>query len=421
MTNRISRFSIVGVDPTDQSLLYYLSTPPINGVNIVPVSYCSQVFMSMSEDAARLLSESGYVVVPVHNVKASLVTTPIDIIGVYESSPRDIYDLLGINRFKLSISPPLSGLGYCVAVIDTGIRSTHQLLGGKVIYSKNFTGDEDGDIFDHGTGVASVIHAVAPDTSILDMKVLGDDGEGTEEEAVLAINECIELLYTNIEVAPNVINMSIGSPDDGNPSNPLRVACKEAMAQGIVVVAAAGNGGPGASTVINPACEPYVVAVGSVAKPGLEVSEFSSRGPTTEGEVKPDTTFIGEDLIIASSDDDGEIVAKSGTSFSAPLVSGIVLLTMEGLVKTYSIPREMYVGKNVLTNTMIIDKMLPSVCIKPKGAPEEKDNSYGYGLPIGSAIQQTTTAAGIIDIGGTIALSMSMMLMIMMSRIVARE
>jgi len=421
MTNKMSRYSIIGVDPTDQSLHYYLSTPPINGVNIVPAPYCGQVFVSMSEDAARLLSESGYVVVPVHSAKASLVTTPIDIIGVYESSPGDIYDLLGINRFKLSISPPLSGLGYCVAVIDSGIRSTHQLLGDKVIYSKNFTGDGDGDIFDHGTGVASVIHAVAPDTSILDMKVLGDDGEGTEEEAVLAINECIELLYTNIEVAPNVINMSIGSLDDGNPSNPLRVACKEAMAQGIVVVAAAGNDGPGASTVINPACEPYVVAVGSVAKPGLEVSEFSSRGPTTEGEIKPDTTFIGEDLIIASSDDDGEIVAKSGTSFSAPLVSGIVLLTMEGLVKTYSIPREMYVGKNVLTNTMIIDKMLPSVCIKPKGAPEEKDNSYGYGLPIGSAIQQTTTAAGIIDIGGTIALSMSMMMMIMMSRIVARE
>jgi len=409
-----TRYAIVDVDALDQAFLEYLLTPPICGEKVVQAPHCKQVFVTLTERAASLLISSGYKLSPVGGIRSSIVSVPIDLIGSYDLSPGDTFDLLGLSSFKLSVSPPLSGSGYCVAVIDSGIRSTHQLLGSSVIYSKNFTGDEDGDQFDHGTGVASVVHSVVPDALILDLKVLGNSGEGSEEAIVLAINECIDLLSTNPDIAPNVVNMSLGAPDDGNPDNPLRAACREAMARGIIIVAAAGNEGPGVSTVSIPACEPYVVAAGSVSKPGLGVSEFSSRGPTIEGNIKPDTTFIGEDLVIASSQHDADTFAKSGTSFSAPLVSAIMLLVIEGVVKTYDIKE--FIGKNPFASDLVIDNMLPSICSKPKGVSAEKDNNYGYGLPVGSITYQTTTAAGLIDIQGTMVMTIGIAVMMAMAR-----
>jgi len=414
-----TRYAIVGVDTLDQAFLEYLLTPPICGVKVVQAPHCKQVFVTLTEKAASLLTSSGYKLFPIEGVKSSVISAPIDIIGSYDLSPGDTFDLLGLSNFKLTVSPPLSGAGYCVAVIDSGIRSTHQLLGESVVFSKNFTEDEDGDQFDHGTGVASVVHSVTPDAMILDLKVLDSTGEGSEESIILAINECISLLSTDPDIAPNIVNMSLGAPDDGNPDNPVRSACREAMAQGIIIVAAAGNDGPDSNTVGIPACEPYVVAVGSVSKPGLAVSEFSSRGPTTEGNTKPDTTFVGENLVIASSQHDAETFAKSGTSFSTPLVSAVMLLVIEGVVRTYDIKE--FIGKNPFASDLVIDNMLPSICSKPKGVSAEKDNNYGYGLPVGSMTYQTTTAAGMIDITGTMAMSISMVLAVAVIRSLTRR
>ncbi|GAH43767.1 unnamed protein product, partial [marine sediment metagenome] len=231
--------------------------------------------------------------------------------------------------------------------------------------------------FNHGTSVAAIIHAVVPNASILDMKVLDDAGNGTEEDVVLALEACARLLDTNPNLAPNIINMSLGSPDDNNPDNPLRVASRAVMSRGIVIVAAAGNNGEVFGAVTTPACEKYVVAIGSISSSPFLISEFSSRGPTLAGLIKPDAVFLGEDIILASSVSDISTIAKSGTSFSTPLTTGVIVLTMEGVVRTQTIPPEMFVGKNVITSIVAIDNMLPVVCTKPEGAPAGKDNDYG--------------------------------------------
>ena len=61
-------------------------------------------------------------------------------------------------------------------------------------------------------------------------------------------------------------------------------------------------------TINCPACEQYVMAVGSAhylpESNTFVVSDFSSRGPTQEGLVKPDVVLFGEDIVVASSQSD---------------------------------------------------------------------------------------------------------------------
>jgi len=405
------RYSVLGSDV--DTLTKQVSK--VGAIDFVPAMLSGQLFVSLTGSMVSMLRRSGLTVTQVQKVLPAVVTVPRPIVGTAEFTPGDLLDLLGLNSFKFSIDPPLSGDGYSVAVIDTGIRSTHQLLGGKVIYQENFISAPNGDGFNHGTGVAAIIHAIVPDALMLDMKVLDDDGNGTEEDVVLALEACVILLDTNPDIAPNVINMSLGSPDDGNPDNPIRVACRVVMGRGIVIVAAAGNNGKVRGAVTIPACEEYVAGVGSISSLPFQVSEFSSRGPTLEGLVKPDTVFLGEDIILASSVSDTATIAKTGTSFSTPLVSGVIVMQMEGVVRTQTIPPNLFVGKNVITPLIIIDNMLPTVCTKPEGAPVDKDNDYGYGVPVGSLTQNRIAAIGFIDWSATFQLSMTVMMMQMMA------
>jgi len=415
---KFSRYSVIsgnGVDSNVNALSRQVSA--VGGVDIVCAAMSRQVFTSLTDNMVTKLRRSELYVTRVQRVLTAVVNVPREIVGTAEYTPGDMLDLLGLNSFKFSIDPPLLGEGYNVAVIDTGIRISHQLLEGKVVYSKNFTSGPDGDGFNHGTGVASIIHAVVPYAGILDMKALDSTGNGTEENVVLALEECISLQDSRPDISPNIINMSIGSPDDNNPNNPMRVACRAAMDIGIVIVAAAGNNGAVEGAITSPACEEYVTAVGSLSISPLVVNEFSSRGPTRAGLVKPDVIFLGENIILASSVDDTATTSKSGTSFSAPLTTGVIVLTMEGVVATQTIPPELFVGKNVITSMIVIDDMLPVVCTKPEGVPAGKDNDYGYGVPVGSLIYNRSVAIGLIDMDATINLLIIMMMIQMMARL----
>lgn len=408
------RYSVLGSDVS--TLTKQVSK--VGGVDFVSAVLSGQLFASLTDSMVAMLRRDGLTVTQVQEVLPAVVSVPRQIVGTADFTPSDMLDLLGLNSFKFSVTPPLSGNGYIVAVIDTGIRSTHQLLGGKVIYRENFISAPDGDGFNHGTGVAAIVHAIVPDAGILDLKVLDDKGNGTEENVVLALEECARLLDTSPDLAPNIINMSLGSPDDGNPDNPIRVACRAVMTRGTVIVASAGNDGIVRGAVSIPACELYVVAVGSISSSPFQVSKFSSRGPTLDGLVKPDTVFLGENIILASSVSDTATIAKSGTSFSAPLVTGVIVMQMEGVVKTQTIPLNLFAGKNVITCLVVIDSMLPTVCMKPGGVPVGKDNDYGYGVPVGSLVQNRIGALGFIDWNTTFNLSITMMMMQTMAMMV---
>jgi len=192
-----------------------------------------------------------------------------------------------------------------------------------------------------------------------------------------------------------------------------------AVAQGIFVVAAAGNLGPDQGTIMSPACERYVGAVGSAKPEPFEVSWFSSRGPTLEGIVKPDAVLFGENISLASSKSDTATIAKSGTSFAAPFGSCIILLSQEGIIRRAAYPEGVPAGLDPTQTEMftpedLMDKWQPRIGIKPQGVAAGKDNDYGWGLPLGDLIISLLQPA--FDVSGLL----NMMMMVMMMGVMAR-
>ena len=378
----------------------------VGAIDIKEARAPAVIFAMLTDEQVAKLKAMGCTVTPVGQIKAAVMPPPpVAAIPVYTAS--QLIYVAGFEQLRKAIVPPLYGEGINVAVVDTGIRETHQQLMGRVIYSKNFTSDLMRDGFDHGTGVASIIAAIAPRCNILNIKVLDDRGSGTEEEAVLGIDHLLSLHDEGAELAPSIINLSLGSPDDGNLYNPLRLACRAAIQRGVWVTAAAGNSGPSAQTIMSPACERYVCAVGSCRLEPFVISDWSSRGPTKEGLIKPDAVFFGDNIEMASSASDTATTAKSGTSFTSPFSAGAWALYYEGVGRQLSFQIERYpqyadilreaVARGISPESGI-DNFLPRVAIKPQGVAVGKDDDYGYGLPFGPLVVQQFVPKVAVDV-----------------------
>ncbi|GAB3458062.1 S8 family serine peptidase [Actinophytocola sediminis] len=223
-----------------------------------------------------------------------------------------------------------TGKGTTVAVLDTGIDATHPDLSDAVADAKDFTESESGvdDRFGHGTHVASIItgageryRGVAPDATLLNGKVLDDNGGGYESGII-----------AGMEWAANggadVINMSLGGgPTDG--TDPMSQAVNQLSADtGALFVIAAGNSGSPES-IGSPGSADAALTVGAVDRDD-QLAEFSSRGPRAgDGAIKPDITAPGVGIVAAEAAnavigepvEDGYI-ALDGTSMATPHVAG---------------------------------------------------------------------------------------------------
>jgi serine protease AprX len=346
----------------------------------------NQVFCELDNSQAEKLARiSGLKVKPLKEYKADQVLTetpPVETLS-------DVFYLLRSN-----FTPPLTGAGLTVAVLDSGVRKTHHSLKSKVVYEANFTESATaGDVFGHGTQVAFVVaggmHAlgeksgVSPGAAVMNIKVISDEGIGSDESIILGIDKVCDLaeearrngLWPTDDMYPNVINLSLGGEDDGDEDNPVRAACRQASIEyGLDIIAAAGNSGPKMTTIMLPACEPEVIAVGAVETTGeLVIWDKSSRGPTIQGETKPDFVTWGTNLEMASHKSDDEYIAKSGTSFAAPMLSGLTGLLWESGRRAY--------GEGWSFRWTQAREYAPYFSTKPQDAPLKKDNAYGFGLP----------------------------------------
>ena len=371
------------------------------GRNLRTALASKQVFCDLDMATVDKLKARGCIVSKVGGIKAAIMP-PVPVTAAPVYSPSQLIEIARVEEVRRLTSPPLYGSGVNLAIVDTGIRETHEQLGGRVVYRRNFTSAPMQDDFDHGTGVASIVVVAAPQCNILNLKVLDDKGVGTEEEVVLAIDHCIELHNTRPEIAPSIINLSLGTPDTGDPNEPLRVAVRAAIDRGICLICAAGNGGPGAGTILSPATEGYARAIGSVSVEPFLVSEFSSRGPTKEGITKPDLVAFGENIITASSKSDTATVAKSGTSFSAPFVSGLDAILQEGMYRQVVVSPELAEAFPMIIDALQVwltpvafDPYLSRLAVKPQGVQRGKDNDYGFGLPLGSLIVQVLSPVAV--------------------------
>jgi subtilisin family serine protease len=125
--------------------------------------------------------------------------------------------------------------------------------------------------------------------------------------------------------AADILTNSWGCPAiEGCDLDALRPATAALAAAGIYTVVAAGNDGPDCDTVTDaPSPYPDVLTVGAAARDGT-VASFSSRGPTPDGQVKPDLVAPGVDVLSALPH--GTYGRLEGTSMATPHVAGVVAL-----------------------------------------------------------------------------------------------
>jgi subtilisin family serine protease len=208
------------------------------------------------------------------------------------------------------------GAGVTVAVIDSGVDYTHPDLGGgfgpghKVVAGYDFVNNDDDPMDDngHGTHVAGIIAGkaaehgeitgVAPDATIVAYKVMDDQGSGYESDIIAGIEAATDPANPH---RADVINMSLGGYGDG--TDPLGLAATAATRAGVVVVAAAGNAGPGPDTIITPAAADGVIAVGAstsnlvlptayLAGPRPELLQTTRAGLSANPPAKPVTARL---------------------------------------------------------------------------------------------------------------------------------
>jgi serine protease AprX len=240
-----------------------------------------------------------------------------------------------------------------VAVIDTGVARTADLRGA-VEARVEFTPGHDGvDRFGHGTHIAGIIagdgsssegrwRGVAPAADVVSIKVAGPDG-ATDVSAVLAALQWVVINKDRHDI--RVLNLSFGTDSTRTYlTDPLNYAVERVWRAGILVVAAAGNGGPHPGSIVKPGDDPFVVTVGAADIRGTAdrlddvVAPFSSRGPTTDGIAKPDLVAPGISIVATRAPGSWADLSRplarvgthyfkgTGTSQAAAIVSGIAAL-----------------------------------------------------------------------------------------------
>ncbi len=221
-----------------------------------------------------------------------------------------------------------TGSGIKVAVLDSGVASDNPDITPKVVARANFTNGKAGeDNYGHGTHVAGIVAATADNTvgvagvcpgcTILDTKVLNDSGVGSTSGLANGINWAVNN-------GAKVINMSLGV----RASRTLETAVNNAWSQGVVLVAAAGNGSN--QTKIYPGAYPNVIAVAATDNTDAKAS-FSTYGASWVDVAAPGvnvySTFPNHTFVLGTQNNRSfGYDVGNGTSMSSPIVAATAAL-----------------------------------------------------------------------------------------------
>jgi subtilisin family serine protease len=252
-----------------------------------------------------------------------------------------------------------------IAILDTGVSLNHPDLKNKILSGYDYvnndsSADDDHDFTDnggrsrsHGTTVAGLAAASGSNgvgiagldwnASIIPVKVMDNTGYGQTTDIILGIKFAVQ-------AGADVLNMSLGQ---SSPDPALENACEDAYKQGVIIVAAGGN--TGGENPLYPAAYASVLSVGSVGLAGNRSSFSVKRCDIMAPGEKMYSTVHYDDV-----GDNGYANNGSGTSYAAPLVSGLMGL-MRSQNPTLN-PRE---AMEIVKKTA-----------KPAGNPVE----YGWGI-----------------------------------------
>jgi serine protease AprX len=277
----------------------------------------------------------------------------------------------------------LTGAGVGVAVIDSGIATWHDDLTSRsstsypygnqrvaafvdFVNGQTLPYDDEG----HGSHVAGIISGngydsrgqmtgVAPGASLVSLKVLDANGQGTIGNIIAALDW---VLANQAQYNIRIVNLSVGATiTESYWTDPLTLAAKQLVDAGVTVLAAAGNlgknanGDPQYGGITSPGNAPWVLTVGASSTNGTTdraddtMASFSSHGPTyLDWSAKPDLVAPGVGTVSLADPLSAFYTSKaqdllpgirptpylpyislSGTSMSTPVVSGTVALMLQ--------------------------------------------------------------------------------------------
>jgi subtilisin family serine protease len=247
--------------------------------------------------------------------------------------------------------------------MDTGIDADHEdltVVDGVKIIKGVTTEDVYNDDNGHGTHCAGIIAAknndlgvvgVACSASLYAIKVLDSGGSGYYTDMIKGLDWAISH-------GVHVVSMSFGGQTS---TKAFESACKNAQSKGLVLVAAAGNGGN--AKVLYPAAYSSVIAVGATDSSNARASS-SSYGSQLD--------IMAPGVGIYSTYNDGGYTTLSGTSMACPHVSGTV-----ALVLATKIPATYDANKNGIWDPTEVQNCLQKTATDLGTAGWDKYTGYG--------------------------------------------
>jgi subtilisin family serine protease len=309
---------------------------------------------------------------------------------------------IGIHHVDTVWDYGYTGEGISIAIIDTGIDPLHVGLNDfdddpltsdpKVVAFYDAL-DDSGDNGDgttepyddqgHGSHCAGIsagtgaveegpmsdgskpYRGVAPDAWLVGVKVLDSGGSGSFAEVMRGMEWTIDnKIKYNIRAA----SMSLGGvwliELTQEQEERITHLANEMVAAGISLMIAAGNS-VGYGTIGTPGAAKDVITVGAT-EDSKDLAVYSSKGPTHEGQIKPNVAAIGSAVMSVEANSGNGYASYSGTSMATPMVAGMAVLLLQA---------------NPDLQPLMIRTILESTSeFKWLSHPVRPNNDYGWGF-----------------------------------------
>ena len=356
--------------------------PPIQDAHLLTYTHTSKRFVGFMVGLTVLLVFSSGYLIEIFNENNPFAIRPTE--GALES--QEVYAELIQSDIK-----GLDGTGVRVCIVDSGIDTSHKDLSEiNLVAWRDFVNNQEQPYDDqgHGTSMAGILVAdgwmkgVAPEVELVVAKALSGNGTGDDGIVADAIDWCVDQ-------GSHIISLSLGGAPGLLPFNPFggrdsSDAADDAIDQGIVVIAAAGNdGGPDDDgDVAHPSSERLVISVGGHTEDGSHWSGSSTGDnngnllplilPRQDPHKKPEVVAPAEGVPVVNNDGTWSIV--DGTSAATVFVTGAIALLLEA--------QPSLAGNETSGSSASVIQIKQALMdtAKPQPGQDGHDDDYGYGM-----------------------------------------
>ena len=263
----------------------------------------------------------------------SIPAAPAHAADTITAADQAYFSYYGFDRAR---AKGYTGEGVTIAMIDGPVdTSVPELKGAKITAKETCTITSSNGSWRHGTGVASIlvsgVYGVAPGSMLLTYQIpfgsgapfsTGDDGDQAQDDCfadtrIVSRSETVWVMNQAMNDGAQIINLSASSYDDDDQ---MKWTVARAMSSGVILVTASGNSARD-EDVSSLSKWSGVVGVTAISTDGTR-QDYSSWG---EGVV---TTSIGGPVAVRDAAS-GQVVQYFGTSFSSPIVTGVLALAKQ--------------------------------------------------------------------------------------------